>query len=247
METNAVRDGDDWIINGEKTWNTGMHKAQYDLIFARTSGKAGDGGGITAFLMPTDAPGFKIEEFLWTFNMPTDHAHISLTDVRVPNAAIFGGEGRGLGVVQHFFNENRIRQAASQPRRGAVLHRRVGRLRQGAQAVRQAAGDEPGHPVPARRAADAVRDAAGADPQDGVDDGQRRRLLAVGQGLDVQLLGQPAVLRGRRPGHAGARRPRLLAATSRSSTSTATTAATASPRAPRRSRCAASPATCSAS
>ena len=45
--------------------------------------------------------------------MPTDHAHISLTDVRVPHDAIFGGEGRGLQVVQHFFNENRIRQAAS--------------------------------------------------------------------------------------------------------------------------------------
>ncbi len=113
METTAVRDGDEWVINGEKTWNTGIHKAQYDLIFARTSGQPGDGHGITAFLVPTDAPGFKVEEFLWTFNMPTDHAHISLTDVRVPDSAIFGGEGRGLGVVQHFFNENRIRQAAS--------------------------------------------------------------------------------------------------------------------------------------
>jgi len=113
METVAVRDGDDWVINGEKTWNTGIHKAQFDLIFARTSGQAGDGRGITAFLTPTSSSGFKVEEFLWTFNMPTDHAHISLTDVRVPDSAIFGGEGRGLGVVQHFFNENRIRQAAS--------------------------------------------------------------------------------------------------------------------------------------
>ncbi len=113
METTAVRDGDEWIINGEKTWNTGIHKAQYDLIFARTSGEAGDGDGITAFLTPTDSPGFEVVEFLWTFNMPTDHAHIRLTDVRVPDSAIFGGEGRGLGVVQHFFNENRIRQAAS--------------------------------------------------------------------------------------------------------------------------------------
>src|SRR5256714_14914370 len=41
METTARRDGDDWIINGEKTWNTGIHAAQYDLIFARTSGQAG--------------------------------------------------------------------------------------------------------------------------------------------------------------------------------------------------------------
>jgi alkylation response protein AidB-like acyl-CoA dehydrogenase len=113
METTAVRDGDEWVINGEKTWNTGIHKAKYDLIFARTSGKAGDGTGITAFLTPTDAPGFKVEEYLWTFNMPTDHAHVSFKDIRVPDSAIFGGEGRGLGVVQEFFNENRIRQAAS--------------------------------------------------------------------------------------------------------------------------------------
>ena len=113
METTAVRDGDGWRINGEKTWNTGIHKAPYDLIFARTSGQAGDGRGITAFLVPTDTDGFKVEEMLWTFNMPTDHGHISLTDVYVPNGAVFGGEGRGLGVVQHFFNENRIRQAAS--------------------------------------------------------------------------------------------------------------------------------------
>jgi alkylation response protein AidB-like acyl-CoA dehydrogenase len=113
METRAVRDGDEWVINGEKTWNTGIHTAPYDLIFARTSGNAGDGNGITAFLVPSDSAGFKVEEYLWTFNMPTDHARISLTDVRVPNSAIFGGEGRGLHVVQHFFNENRIRQAAS--------------------------------------------------------------------------------------------------------------------------------------
>jgi alkylation response protein AidB-like acyl-CoA dehydrogenase len=63
--------------------------------------------------VPTDSPGFKVEEFLWTFNMPTDHGRISLTNVRVPDRAIFGGEGRGLQVTQHFFNENRIRQAAS--------------------------------------------------------------------------------------------------------------------------------------
>jgi acyl-CoA dehydrogenase len=113
METRAHRDGDDWIINGEKTWNTGIHVATADLIFARTHGKPGDGDGITAFLVPVESEGFRIEEYLWTFNMPTDHARISLHDVRVPHRAILGEEGRGLQVVQHFFNENRIRQAAS--------------------------------------------------------------------------------------------------------------------------------------
>jgi len=113
METHAIREGDEWVIKGEKTWNTGIHKAQYDMVMARTSGKAGDGDGITAFLVPMKAEGVKIEEMLWTFNMPTDHGRVSFTDVRVPHASIFGGEGRGLQVVQHFFNENRIRQAAS--------------------------------------------------------------------------------------------------------------------------------------
>ena len=113
METRAVREGDEWIINGEKTWNTGIHTAKYDMVMARVSGEAGDGIGITAFLTPMDSPGVKIEEMLWTFNMPTDHGRVSFTNVRVPHASIFGGEGRGLQVVQHFFNENRIRQAAS--------------------------------------------------------------------------------------------------------------------------------------
>ena len=113
METKAERDGDGWRINGAKTWNTGIHKAQYDMVMARTSGEPGDGDGITAFLTPMNAEGVNIEEFLWTFNMPTDHGTVSFTDVYVDNMSIFGEEGHGLQIVQHFFNENRIRQAAS--------------------------------------------------------------------------------------------------------------------------------------
>jgi acyl-CoA dehydrogenase len=113
MESTAVPDGDGWRLNGEKTWNTGIHTATHDLIFARTSGKAGDGEGITAFLVPTDSPGFAVKEMLWTFNMPTDHGHVTFENVYVPGSAVFGQVGRGLQVVQHFFNENRIRQAAS--------------------------------------------------------------------------------------------------------------------------------------
>jgi alkylation response protein AidB-like acyl-CoA dehydrogenase len=113
METKAHRDGGDWVISGTKTWNTGVHMADHDLVMARTSGEPGDAKGITGFLVPMSAVGVKIEEYLWTFNMPTDHARVSFRDVRVPESAVFGGEGNGLAVVQHFFNENRIRQAAS--------------------------------------------------------------------------------------------------------------------------------------
>ena len=113
MDTYAVQDGDYWIINGEKQWNTGIHKAKYDLVMARTSGKDGQADGITAFFVPMDAPGVKVEEYMWTFNMPTDHGRISFTNVRVHKKDIFNGEGKGLAVMQLFFNENRIRQAAS--------------------------------------------------------------------------------------------------------------------------------------
>jgi len=120
METTAVRDGDEWVINGEKYWNTGLHHATHDYVFARTSGEPGDGNGITCFIVPTDAAGFSVEEFMWTFNMPTDHAHVRLTDVRVSHTDILGSEGRGLQTAQLFVHENRIRQAASSL--GAGLH-----------------------------------------------------------------------------------------------------------------------------
>ena len=120
METTAVRDGDEWIINGEKYWNTGLHHATHDYIFARTSGEPGDGRGITCFITPTDTPGFSVEEFMWTFNMPTDHAHVKLKDVRVHDSTILGEEGMGLQTAQLFVHENRIRQAASSL--GAGLH-----------------------------------------------------------------------------------------------------------------------------
>ncbi len=113
METRAVRDGSGWRISGEKMWNTGLHVANWDMIFARTSGKDGDALGITCFLVPTDAEGFHTEEFLWTFNMPTDHARVRLDNVWVPDMAVFGQLDRGLELAQHFVHENRIRQAAS--------------------------------------------------------------------------------------------------------------------------------------
>jgi acyl-CoA dehydrogenase len=113
METSARADGNQWVINGTKRFNTGLHTATVDLIFARTSGRPGETRGITAFLVPTGTPGFTVEHMWWTFNMPSDHAEVTLRDVRVDAGAILGAEGEGLTVAQHFVHENRIRQAAS--------------------------------------------------------------------------------------------------------------------------------------
>jgi alkylation response protein AidB-like acyl-CoA dehydrogenase len=113
LETTAYQDGDEWVLNGAKRFNSGLHHATHDIIFARTSGQPGDPVGITAFLVPTDAAGFTVEYFWWTFNMPTDHAEVTLQDVRVPQSAVFGRVDHGLDLAQHFVHENRIRQAAS--------------------------------------------------------------------------------------------------------------------------------------
>ncbi len=117
METRAEaceRDGQKgWLINGDKMWTTGAHVASHILIFARSSGEDGSARGISCFVMPTDTPGFSIDEWLWTFNMPTDHPRVSLRDVWLPADAILGEPEMGLAIAQHFVHENRIRQAAS--------------------------------------------------------------------------------------------------------------------------------------
>jgi len=113
METRATRDGDSWRITGAKMWNTGLHVATHDFIFARHDGRDGSPKGIGCFIVPTKSAGFKIEEYLWTFDMPTDHQRISLTDVVIPADAHLGEIDNGLALAQHFVHENRIRQAAS--------------------------------------------------------------------------------------------------------------------------------------
>ncbi len=117
MDTTAARADRDgapgWLIRGGKMWTTGMHIASHVIVFARTSGADGDAKGISTFLVPAAAQGLEINEYLWTFNMPTDHPRITLNDVWVPDDALFGPLDGGLALAQSFVHENRIRQAAS--------------------------------------------------------------------------------------------------------------------------------------
>jgi alkylation response protein AidB-like acyl-CoA dehydrogenase len=117
METRAVRETRDgvpgWLINGEKMWTTGMHVATHVATFCRTSGEDGAARGISCLLVPSDTPGVKVEEYLWTFNMPTDHPRVSFTNVWVPETALLGPPEGGLALAQSFVHQNRIRQAAS--------------------------------------------------------------------------------------------------------------------------------------
>jgi acyl-CoA dehydrogenase len=114
METVAVRDGDHWVINGEKTWNTGVHTAsQHDHGAHLRQGRA------TAAASPRSScpPSRRASRCSSTCGRSTCPPTTRTSDAEgmcaCPTAPSFGGEGRGLQVAQHFFNENRIRQAAS--------------------------------------------------------------------------------------------------------------------------------------
>ncbi|NOU03132.1 MAG: acyl-CoA dehydrogenase family protein, partial [Novosphingobium sp.] len=117
METVAVRETRGgvagWRIDGEKMWITGMHVATHCAAFCRTSGKAGDAKGITCLLVPIDTPGMVVDEYMWTFNMPTDHPRMHFEDCWVPESAELGPVDGGLSIAQSFVHQNRIRQAAS--------------------------------------------------------------------------------------------------------------------------------------
>jgi acyl-CoA dehydrogenase len=116
MESRGVRESRNgvpgWRIDGAKMWTTGFHHATHCALFARTGGKDGDARGISCFLVPAQSEGVKVEEYMWTFNMPTDHPRVSFNDVWVPEDAMFGPEEGGLALAQSFVHENRIRQAA---------------------------------------------------------------------------------------------------------------------------------------
>src|SRR5262249_35858635 len=85
LETRARRadEGQGWALDGLKPFITGVDVADAVLVFARTSGQDGKAQGISAFLVPVDAPGFDVPYYHWSFNMPTDHGEVVLNGVRV--------------------------------------------------------------------------------------------------------------------------------------------------------------------
>ena len=94
LESRAVRDGDDYVINGEKMYISGGNVANYVCYFAQTGQ---DGAGISAFVVPSDSPGFSVprcDRKMGVIGIPTEN--IVLHDCRVPAGLRIGDEGRGF-------------------------------------------------------------------------------------------------------------------------------------------------------
>ena len=99
LKTTAVRDGDDYVLNGSKTFITNAGYAAWTVVFAKTD-PHGSSKGMSAFIVPMDAPGVAIEKHLDKMGQrATDTSAFALQDVRVPAANRIGEEGDGFKIA----------------------------------------------------------------------------------------------------------------------------------------------------
>jgi alkylation response protein AidB-like acyl-CoA dehydrogenase len=94
LQTRAVRDGDDYVINGQKIWTSGAHRSNWGWLAARTDPDAPKHKGISMFLVPMDAPGISIRPLI---NMAGQHGfnEVFFEDVRIPAKYLVGQENMG--------------------------------------------------------------------------------------------------------------------------------------------------------
>ncbi len=111
LVTRAVRDGDEWVIDGSKIFITLGSWAGVALVFARTGGEGPR--GITCFLVPTDSPGFSARKIDGKLGLRAqDTAELFFDGVRVPDSARLGDEGAGFKVAMSALDNGRISLAA---------------------------------------------------------------------------------------------------------------------------------------
>ncbi len=111
LRTSARRDGEDYLLSGQKVFITNASWAQVAVIFARTGGPGPK--GISAFLVPTDTPGFETRLITGKLGLRGQAtSEIFLTDVRVPAQARLGAEGEGFRIAMGALDKGRISVAA---------------------------------------------------------------------------------------------------------------------------------------
>ena len=106
LQTRAVRDGDEYVINGQKIFTSLAGDADYVWVATRTNPEVKKHKGISMFIVPTDTPGFKVEPM----RLMSEH-DINTTyyeDVRVPAANLVGGENNGWSLITNQLNHERV-------------------------------------------------------------------------------------------------------------------------------------------
>src|SRR6266576_4254327 len=112
--TRAVKDGDEWVINGWKYFSSNAKTASFLIVMVVTDPDVSAYQGMSMFLVPTDTPGVKIERNIGLAGEPLGegmHALIHYDDVRVPADALLGGEGQAFAIAQTRLGGGRIHHA----------------------------------------------------------------------------------------------------------------------------------------
>ncbi len=112
MRTRAVRDGDEWVLNGRKIWVSNVPSSDFIILMAVTDQELGARGGITAFIIDKGTPGFSIER-----EIPMLGGHrtyeLVLEDVRLTDSQVLGAVGQGFAPMQKRLTVRRLEMGAS--------------------------------------------------------------------------------------------------------------------------------------
>ena len=111
MATRAVRDGDDWIINGRKIWVSRVPESAFTILMAVTDPEKGSRGGMTAFIVERDTPGFIIEREIAMIGGARTY-ELVLEDMRISDAQRLGNEGEGFAPMQLRLTVRRLQMGA---------------------------------------------------------------------------------------------------------------------------------------
>ena len=111
IQTRAVRDGDNWIINGSKLWISGADRADFGLVFARTDSSKGR-NGVTCFIVDTDTPGFHVRRIVHTLRSAHYATELQFENMIVPSANILGELNKGFAIANDRLTRQRIPYAA---------------------------------------------------------------------------------------------------------------------------------------
>ena len=107
LATRAVRDGGDWVVDGQKVWTSLADQARFGLLLARTDPDVPKHNGMTAFILDMHAAGIEVRP-LRQMNGGAEFCEVYLTDARVPDSARVGGVGEGWGVAVTTLMNERI-------------------------------------------------------------------------------------------------------------------------------------------
>ena len=119
LSTKAVRDGDDWLITGQKIWSSNAQFAEYGFLLARTNPDVVKQGGITAFLVPMDAEGVEIRP-IRQMSGPSSFNEVWFDQVRVPDSMRIGEVDAGWKVAQATLGFERSSSGSGHRRKGGT-------------------------------------------------------------------------------------------------------------------------------